>query len=546
MPSNFNVGRYAETSICVCVRASALSSFSTCDRCLRCIPLDINGLTYDERVAYLEAVPNNTPLTLFGYNMRTSSSHLRPSLIREMRLCGDELADAVISTLPESSTDLSVAVEAAAARGETAACALLDACELPGWADADRCARGGALFFQNAPIFAVALLNLSLLGGFGAAAINETLVANRVLLGSRDRVHRRLIETLAFVLDVSSGSFLRGERGFRAAVRVRLLHARVRQRVRTGMPHDGAGDRVATACPFRGGSGDAAGGAWDVSTKGMPINVADTLATQLAFSLVILIGVERAGLAWHISDEEEADFLHLWAVVGFLLGVPDDAVLNSFARAPTAPAASLLGARRMLESLVAYLAQPAASTRPLVLASIRAVAWRLPLCWTPADHVAVTSAFAGREYARALGMPSMLDAELAETIMDASPSTSFSAELAHVECAQPSLAVDSPQRARGGVLPGALTRALFRVAYWGARAVVLVAGFFAGDWLWSFWPRDGTDAAVARGFALLRPLGAWPIIVYLTPASLRGAFARTQQRALYAYVARRLSNVQAQ
>lgn len=539
MPHHFNVGRYAEASICTCV-ARASPPTSTCASCSHDVPRDLNGLNYEERLAYLETVPNGTLLTLFGYTMRTSPSHMRPSKIRELRQCGDALADAAIMSLPSNSADLYVAVEAAAARGDAAARALLDACALPAWADAARCARGGALFFENAPTFAVALLNLSLLGGFGAAAINETLVANRVLLGSRDRVHRRLIETLFFVLDVTGGSFARGERGFRAAVRVRLLHARVRQRVRAGGQHHGGGG-AAAACPFRGGGGDAGGEEWDVSTKGMPINVADTLATQLAFSLVILLGVERAGLAWHISDTQSADFLHLWAVIGFLLGVPDVAAFNAFARAPVPAAAALLGARRTLESLVAYLAQPAASTRPLVLASIRAVAWRLPFCWSPADHVAVTSAFAGREYARALGMPSLLDAELSEKIHDASPSTSFSAELAHVECAQPSLAVDSPQRARAGATPGVLTRVLFRVAFWGARAFVWFAGVLAGDWA-RWWPRDGTDAAVARGVTLLRPLRAWPIVVYLIPASARGAFARTQQRALYAYVARRLSS----
>ena len=52
---------------------------------------------------------------------------------------------------------------------------------------------------------------------------------------SRDATYRRLIETTLFVLDAMSDMRVGEGKGWESAIRVRLLHAAVRRKIRQGV-----------------------------------------------------------------------------------------------------------------------------------------------------------------------------------------------------------------------------------------------------------------------------------------------------------------------
>lgn len=523
--------------VCACARSSRAACGEACTRCCAVVPYDLSSLGYSERQAFLETVPAGTALTLHGHNFAWTSSHARPSEVTKWRMEADPLADAAFASLERGTLSAGRGISALSAHviangdADTACAALLSAAELPTWADEGMCDRGGAVWFSNAPVLGPCLLGLSLLGGFGSSAINETLVSAGGLAGSRDSVHRRLTETLQFVNDVSSpGALRRGRRGWAAAMDIRLLHARVRARLAATEDHRGAAATGANHCPF----GFANGTQWDPSargTLGVPVSAGDMLATQLAFSLVMLMGAERVGLAWHLSDADVRAVLHLWSVVGHLLGVR-----------PTRWGASgdICGAKTTLESLVVVLGDPGPSTTQLVLATARAAAWRLPFCWSPRDQIAVSSALAGARYAKALGLPSLDSPALTRPLEDPAPTTAFLAELAFVHTMAPHLAVDADaggDKARASLLVAPVLRLASRAFFFSASLLSHIASFCSSALFLGF---SSESKSVMRGYALIAPLRIWPIIVWALPARARDRLAELNEAALVRIVERRL------
>ena len=540
MCDSFNVGRYAEERICVCgdLSTKAIAApapcldvqravFEVCTRCSRLIPIDLSAFSYQERLAYLEAVLDGTPLTLHGHNWIWTSLHTRPSVVSAWRREADPLADAALA---ESTMMAAGATDGFDAPPGVAHQTLLAAMDLPTWADADVCRRGGQVWFLNAPVLGPSLLGLSLIGGYGSNLINETLVAAAGLTGSRDSVHRRLIETLQFVNDVCQPRALeRGGRGWRACLDVRMLHARVRMRVAANVP-----SRAAKVCPFGYGGGRGGEDAGD-QNQNQPVSAGDIVATQLAFSLVMLMGAERVGLAWHISDADVGALVHLWGVVGALLGATPAAGASSWAAK-----GDFIGARRTLESLVVVLSSPGPHTRGLVLATARAAAYRIPLFWSPADHISVATALSGARYAHALGLPSHNDPALQELLDDAAPTTALTSELRYVRTRSGHLAIDAmsvlrSERSWGGAILFFAASSLLQVAN---AAAVAVARVF--QTVQTTTRRNVEPGAVSRGRALLAPMHAWPLLVWILPPWARARLAATNEDALVGYAKRRL------
>ena len=235
MPSSaFAAGRFASTTVCGCFPPRPPPPSTPCPACGLLTPLPLDALSLADRHAALTSLPPSTPLALYGHAFLLSPLHARPPAIAQWRARGDALADAALAALAASrAPPTAAALRLAAAAGDAACAALLaSATTLPPWADAARMARGGRVWFENAPVLGTALLNLSLLGGFGASELNAVLVAAGGLLGSRASVHQRITETLQFVNDVcAAGGLLPGGAGQAAVLSVRLLHARARARV---------------------------------------------------------------------------------------------------------------------------------------------------------------------------------------------------------------------------------------------------------------------------------------------------------------------------
>jgi hypothetical protein len=116
---------------------------------------------------------------------------------------------------------------------------------------------------------------------------------------------RRLLDTGHFMWSVMTpGAFAEGGAGFREALRVRLVHARVRR-----------------ALQKRG---------WPAE-KGDPIDQGSMLGTILVLSWVALQALERLGV---MVPEAEADaVLHAWRAVGISCGVEEDVLPRSLPEA---------------------------------------------------------------------------------------------------------------------------------------------------------------------------------------------------------------------
>ena len=410
-------------------------------------------MAYDDRIAAIESSPNGRVIDMHGMLFKLGPSHLRPSQLEPLRLEGDPLADAVAHRVVREANDAAgsrkrglydygydaiARVETMHAAGDAAASALVLSMRTPpSWADMRRVRAGAEFFCANMVAAGTCLMNLSLIGGFGAWRINKVLESTGYLAAGRDDVHRRLLETLSFVLSCCCPSSPNGLQalqpdgaGWRAAFAVRLLHSNVRVRLTTcGRSH------------------------WDTNAYGLPINVEDMCATLLGFSVVVLLGLEHAGLIWHVSSQECEDYMHLWRLVGHWLGLPEEytARLNSVA-----------SAQCLLESILPHIINSDESSSRLVLASLRAVAFRAPFFWTMGDLVGISRLFSGDFLADCIGIPHAADQSLRQVIDDHHPLTSFPSEIKYVACNNPQLALKIPNVPAAAKLSAAFFSLVFR------------------------------------------------------------------------------------
>lgn len=163
---------------------------------------------------------------------------------------------------------------------------------LPDWADPDKLARAQGLMAVHGWRVAMALFCASLPQAYAASAGARVLLQTR---GMTDHAYRRVLETAQFVFDVADeDSFGPEGRAVRAAQKVRLMHATIRHLIlQTGR--------------------------WDTEAWGVPINQEDLLGTLMTFSCVVIDALRTTGA--DIDDETCEAWMHLWSVVGHLMGV---------------------------------------------------------------------------------------------------------------------------------------------------------------------------------------------------------------------------------
>ena len=68
--------------------------------------------------------------------------------------------------------------------------------------------------------------------------------------------------------------------------------------------------------------------AWDSQTLGAPVNQEDVAYTLLTFGLIIPKGLEKWGIP--ISQEEKDAFLHLWKLIGHVMGIEDGVLTDQW------------------------------------------------------------------------------------------------------------------------------------------------------------------------------------------------------------------------
>ncbi|KAI4933870.1 uncharacterized protein J4E92_003539 [Alternaria infectoria] len=174
---------------------------------------------------------------------------------------------------------------------------------VPDWVDWDQIARGQDVFYRYGGPALTGLTFQSLLGGMGAARVVETLARTG---GFSTKVARgRLFETTQHILQCTRtlDGLKPGGEGFASSIRVRFLHAAVRQRIM----------KLAKERPSY----------FNVEEWGIPINDLDQIATIGTFSsTLIYLSFPRQGI--FLRKQEIDDYLALWRYIGYLMGTPDE------------------------------------------------------------------------------------------------------------------------------------------------------------------------------------------------------------------------------
>ena len=179
---------------------------------------------------------------------------------------------------------------------------------LPDWADTHRLEAGAQFFHEWGLEIGLGLFCFGLPIGYAAARTAHVLDLTARL---ETNAHRRVFETAQMVLDVTAPRALKpGKPGHTTARRVRLMHAGIRYLVQND-------PRVAqTRKPL---SDDAH---YWCTKWGTPLSQEHMVGALLTFGHSMLEVLDRLDLRY---DEAGAEgYLHLWSVVGHLLGVRPD------------------------------------------------------------------------------------------------------------------------------------------------------------------------------------------------------------------------------
>jgi hypothetical protein len=164
--------------------------------------------------------------------------------------------------------------------------------ELPAGVDLERVHRGEAVFMRHAFTGALVLLSKSLPEGYQAPCLTEILMISRDLARSP---YDRLLGVLQMLVRVCSvHGFAPAGDVIVTAQKMRLLHAGIR-----------------TIVPRRRPEYE--------QRYGVPVNHEDMMATVIAFSYLVIEGLQRLEVG--LADEEAEDLYYLWRVFAWMVGI---------------------------------------------------------------------------------------------------------------------------------------------------------------------------------------------------------------------------------
>jgi hypothetical protein len=221
----------------------------------------------------------------------------------------DPLADGVVhalATCPEPSgrrllnLALEEGIDAVANAPEPLRKLFAQLDSVPPWVDWDELNLGGATTLRCGIFSVLALMCYALPLAYASPEGNKPLAQSGRLL---KYAHRRILETGRFVLETCrSNGLQRWAGGFQSTVRVRIMHAQVRQSL------------------LRSGT-------WATDLWGAPINQVDMAGTTLLLSVMVLDALRRMGA--HFAAHEARAVIHLWRYSGYLLGVDEELLCSS-------------------------------------------------------------------------------------------------------------------------------------------------------------------------------------------------------------------------
>jgi ER-bound oxygenase mpaB/B'/Rubber oxygenase, catalytic domain len=172
----------------------------------------------------------------------------------------------------------------------------------PAWFNRRQLQNGQQLFEQYALEMMALLGAMSLPYCYAASPGNKALYLSDKM---RKAPGKRLIDTASFVIAVLTPGSLDDDRGHIHINKVRLIHALSRYYLKKHPT-------------------------WNMEW-GLPINQEDMAGTNLAFSYVILLGMQLSG--FNLSQKEKEDFLFAWRYIGYQLNINEDLLPDSFTAA---------------------------------------------------------------------------------------------------------------------------------------------------------------------------------------------------------------------
>lgn len=243
---------------------------------------------------------------------------------------------------------------------------------IPDWVDWKQIERGQDVFYRYGGPALTGLTYQSLLGGMGAARVVETLARTGGF--STKVARRRLFETTQHILQCtrSLDSLKPGGEGHASSIRVRLLHAAVRQRIL----------KLANQRPSY----------YNVEEWGVPVNDLDQIATIGTFcATLIWLSFPRQGI--FLREQEKVDYVALWRYIGYLLGTPTEHFETT------------AKAKAIMESLLYNEVHPSDMSKTLANNIIHALEKQPPTYVSPDMLVASARWLNGNDLGDALGLP---------------------------------------------------------------------------------------------------------------------------------------------
>ncbi|MEU4675022.1 oxygenase MpaB family protein [Amycolatopsis sp. NPDC023774] len=235
------------------------------------------------------------------------------SAFESLKYQGDRLADAVIADLVAGGRTGAVNEVLAQFREndqpipqdlpESVRQYLVDTDAPPWWADLDRVASAYEFFVDDGVHVASVLSFGAMVNCYAQPRPSRVLSLTHRL----NQPHRRLSETSQFVLNMMGPEPFGSGGGFVPTIqKTRLIHAAVRYFVTRS-------------------------GEWDVEADGVPLCQQDMLGALLIFSVQVIDGMRRMGIA--VTEREAEDYYYVWRVTGAMLGIPPEAMPETLAAA---------------------------------------------------------------------------------------------------------------------------------------------------------------------------------------------------------------------
>lgn len=203
---------------------------------------------------------------------------------------------------------------------------------LPAWADRAKLARAEAMFFDQGVLSVLLLFCASLPECYVVPDLADVLHTTGAL---EQRTDYRIRSTAAMIFPVMMQGGLTDPAGAGLAqvLKVRLIHATVRHLILRGSPEQALAPGASAQPPLML-AGPPAGmhqalfaHGWDTAARGLPSNQEEQAYTLLTFGYVTLRGMRTLGQRLSRADEEAV--LHAWNIVGHLIGIRRELMVDT-------------------------------------------------------------------------------------------------------------------------------------------------------------------------------------------------------------------------